>query len=109
MKEARITLDLRRINIEVEDEKPEAPVISAVNVSGNNATVVLAGESDGATGYDYVISTDRDCINNKDYDKVNKNILSTETTFTYTQQGCILCILPRLETCRWCEGIQRLV
>ena len=77
----------KTINIEVEDEKPEAPVISAVNVSGNNATVVLAGESDGATGYDYVISTDRDCINNKDYDKVNKNILSTETTFTYTQQG----------------------
>lgn len=68
-------------------EKPAAPVISEVNVSGNNATVVLAGESDGATGYDYVISTDRDCINNKDYDKVNKNILSTETTFTYTQQG----------------------
>ena len=73
----------------VEDpaEAPEAPMIQAVNVSGNNATVVLSGESDGSTGYDYVISTDRDCINNKDYDKVNKNILSTETTFTYTQQG----------------------
>ena len=77
----------KTINVEVEDEKPAAPVIAEVNVSGNNATVVLSGESDGATGYDYVISTDRDCINNKDYDKVNKNILSTETTFTYTQQG----------------------
>ena len=72
---------------QAEDEKPDAPVIQAVNVSGNNATVVLSGESDGATGYDYVISTDRDCINNKNYDKVNKNVLNTQTTFTYTQQG----------------------
>ena len=68
-------------------EKPAAPEITEVKVNGNNATVVLSGESDGATGYDYVISTDRDCINNKDYDKVNKNILSTQATFTYTQQG----------------------
>ena len=68
-------------------EKPAAPVIESVNVSGNNATVVLSGESDGATGYDYVISTDRNCINTKDYDKVNKNVLNTQTTFTYTQQG----------------------
>ena len=73
--------------IETPDEKPDAPMIQEVKVSGNNATVVLSGETDGATGYDYVISTDRDCITNKDYDKVNKNILNTETTFTYTQQG----------------------
>ena len=72
---------------QAEDEAPEAPVITEVKVNGNNATVVLAGETEGATGYDYVISTDRDCINSKDYDKVNKNILSTETKFTYTQQG----------------------
>ena len=72
---------------QAEDEKPDAPMIQEVRVNGNNATVVLSGETEGATGYDYVISTDRDCINNKDYDKVNKNILGTETTFTYTQQG----------------------
>ena len=72
---------------QAEDEKPDAPMIQEVRVSGNNATVVLSGETEGATGYDYVISTDRDCINNKNYDKVNKNILGTETTFTYTQQG----------------------
>ena len=77
----------KTIDIEVEDEKPAAPVIQSVNVNGNNATVVLAGESDGATGYDYVISKDRDCITSKDYDKVNKNVLTTDTTFTYTQQG----------------------
>ena len=73
--------------VEDPDEAPAAPVIQAVKVSGNNATVVLAGESDGATGYDFVIDADRNCITNKDYDKVNKNILNTETTFTYTQQG----------------------
>ena len=75
------------VDIEKELEKPGTPVITDVQVNGNNATVILAGETDGATGYDYVISTDRDCINNKDYDKVNKNILSTQTKFTYTQQG----------------------
>ena len=74
-------------NVEDPTEKPDAPVIQSVNVNGNNATVVLAGESDGATGYDYVISKDRDCITSKDYDKVNKNVLTTDTTFTYTQQG----------------------
>ena len=68
------------------EEKPETPVIEKVNVSGNKATVVLSGESEGAVGYDYVISTDKDCINNKDYDKVNKNILNTTTDFTYVGQ-----------------------
>ena len=69
------------------EEKPEAPMITDVTVKGNNATVILSGDSEGATGYDYVISKDRDCINNKKYAKVNKNILTTKTTFTYTGQG----------------------
>ena len=68
-------------------EKPAAPMITDVKVSGNNATVILSGESEGAIGYDYVISKDRNCIENKDYAKVNKNKLTTDTTFTYTQQG----------------------
>ena len=72
---------------EEEPVKPGTPMITEVNVVGNKATVVLSGECDGAVGYDYVIATDRDCINTKDYDKVNKNILGTQTTFTYTQQG----------------------
>ena len=49
------------------------PMISEVNVTGNKATLILSGEADGAAGYDYVISTDRDCITNKDYASVNKN------------------------------------
>ena len=57
------------------------------NVTGNKATVVLSGDADGAAGYDYVISTDRDCITNKDYDSVNKNQVQTSTTFKYVQQG----------------------
>ena len=69
-----------------ENEKPDAPMISKVNVVGNKATVILSGEADGAAGYDYVISTDRDCITNKDYTSVNKNQVQTSTTFKYVQQ-----------------------
>jgi len=70
-----------------ENEKPNAPMISNVKVVGNKATAILSGEADGAAGYDYVISTDRDCITNKDYTSVNKNQVQTSTTFKYVQQG----------------------
>ena len=70
-----------------ENEKPDAPMISSVKVVGNKATAILSGDSEGAAGYDYVISTDRDCITNKDYDSVNKNQVQTSTTFKYVQQG----------------------
>ena len=70
-----------------EDERPAAPMISSVKVVGNQATAILSGDSEGAAGYDYVISTDRDCITNKDYASVNKNQVSTSTTFKYVQQG----------------------
>ena len=69
------------------DEKPDAPMISSVKVVGNKATVILSGESEGASGYDYVISTDRDCITNKDYTSVNKNQVKTNTTFEYVGQN----------------------
>ena len=62
-------------------------MISSVKVTGNKATVILSGDSEGAAGYDYVISTDRDCITNKDYDSINKNQVQTSTTFKYVQQG----------------------
>ena len=70
-----------------ENEKPNAPMISNVKVVGNKATVILSGESEGASGYDYVISTDRDCITNKDYTSVNKNQVKTNTTFEYVGQN----------------------
>ena len=69
------------------NEKPGTPMISNVKVVGNKATVILSGDTDGAAGYDYVISTDRDCITNKDYTSVNKNQVQTSTTFKYVQQG----------------------
>ena len=76
-----------KTNGATEAEKPAAPMISNVKVVGNKATVILSGESEGAAGYDYVISTDRDCITNKDYDAVNKNQVKTESTFEYVGQG----------------------
>jgi len=76
-----------KTNGTTEAEKPAAPMISSVKVVGNKATAILSGDSDGAAGYDYVISTDRDCITNKDYASVNKNQVQTSTTFKYVQQG----------------------
>ena len=69
------------------EEKPDAPMISNVKVVGNKATVILSGEASDAAGYDYVISTDRDCITNKAYDGVSKNQATTSTSFKYVQQG----------------------
>ena len=76
-----------KANGKAEDEKPNAPMISSVKVVGNKATAILSGDSEGAAGYDYVISTDRDCITNKDYDSVNKNQVQTSTTFKYVVLG----------------------
>ena len=73
--------------LEVNATKVGAPMISDVKVVGNKATVILSGEAEGASGYDYVISTDRDCITNKDYASVNKNQVQTSTTFKYVQKG----------------------
>ena len=70
-----------------ENEKPDAPVINEVKVVGNKATVILSGETEGAVGYDYVISKDRDCINNKNYASINKNQVKTLTDFAYVGQG----------------------
>ncbi len=67
--------------------KVGAPMISDVKVVGNKATVILSGEAEGASGYDYVISTDRDCITNKNYDSISKNQVQTSTTFKYVDQG----------------------
>ena len=76
----------KTVDIKHELEKPEKPMITDVKVVGNKATVVLSGDVEGADGYDYVISPNRNCIVDKDYTKVNKNVLTTQTTFTYTQQ-----------------------
>ncbi|MDQ9822346.1 hypothetical protein RFZ44_03030, partial [Acinetobacter sp. 163] len=59
-----------------------------VKVEGNYATVILENnEADGARGYDYVISTDPNCTENKNYNDVIKNQLNKDATFQYVQQG----------------------
>ena len=62
-----------------------APVISGVTVVGNKATVILSGEADGASGYDYVISKANDTTTARV--DVTKNQAKTTGDFTYVQQG----------------------
>ena len=79
----------KEVTFNIVDEKIEVgkPEIADVKVVGNKATVILAGEADGASGYDYVISTDENCTVSKDYDGVNKNQVQTFTSFKYVQKG----------------------
>ena len=71
--------------VKVNNVQVQAPVISTVKVVGNKATVVLSGESDGASGYDYVISKANDYTTNRV--DVTKNQIKTTGDFTYVQQG----------------------
>ena len=75
------------VNVEIGGRKVGAPMISNVKVVGNKATVILSDEVEGASGYDYVISTDADCITNKNYTAVNKNQAKTSTAFKYVDKG----------------------
>ena len=65
--------------------KVGTPVISSVKVVGNKATVILSGEADGASGYDYVISKANDTTTARV--DVTKNQVKTTGDFTYVQQG----------------------
>ena len=75
------------VTIDKESTKVGTPIISSVSVVGNKATVILSDEVDVASGYDYVISTDKDCITSKNYTAVNKNQAKTSTAFKYVNQG----------------------
>lgn len=68
---------------------PGTPVLerAEVHAAGNQVRAVLAGESAGAQGYDYVISENINCINDKDYLQVSKNIEEVETYFRYVPEG----------------------
>ena len=68
---------------------PGTPILESAQVyaSGNQVRAVLSGESAGAQGYDYVISENINCINDKDYLLVSKNIEDIETYFRYVPQG----------------------
>ena len=71
--------------VKVNNVQVQAPVISGVNVVGNKATVILSGESDGASGYDYVISKANDYSTERV--DVTKNQIKTTGDFKYVQQG----------------------
>ena len=75
------------VTLEDQDTAIGTPIISEVKVNGNKIEVVLAGECDGATGYDYVISTANDYQNGRLPNGINKNQLTTSTTYQYIDQG----------------------
>ena len=58
------------------------PVIASAAVSGNKATVTLAGEADGAIAYDYVIGTSADCIETEEYVAESYGQVETSVTFS---------------------------
>ena len=75
------------ITTDVNDTFVGAPVISNVKVAGNNATVVLSDEAEGASGYDYVISTSKDPSNKNARIDVVKNQVQATANFKYVPQG----------------------
>ena len=83
-KNREVYLD-KEVTVGGEVAKVGTPVISGVKVVGNKATVILSGEADGASGYDYVISK----ANNTATDRVDitKNQVKTTGDFNYVQQG----------------------
>ena len=67
--------------------KVGAPIISNVKVTGNKATVILSDEAEGASGYDYVISTSKDPSDKNARIDVVKNQVQTTADFKYVPQG----------------------
>ena len=73
--------------VDVDAIKVGAPVINTVKVSGNKATVILSDEAEGASGYDYVVSTSKDPSDKEARIDVVKNQVQTTASFKYLQQG----------------------
>ena len=73
--------------LDVNVAKVGAPMIDRINVSGNNATVILSDEAEGASGYDYVISTSNDPTDKEARIDVVKNQVQTLANFKYVPQG----------------------
>ena len=75
------------ITTDVNNTYVGAPMIERINVSGNNATVILSDEAEGASGYDYVISTSNDPTDKEARIDVVKNQVQTYANFKYVPQG----------------------
>ena len=74
-------------NIVEENPLVGAPVITNVEVSGNNAALILSGDVEGASGYDYVISASKDPSDKDARLDVVKNQVQTTANFKYVPQG----------------------
>lgn len=66
---------------------PAKTWIDSVNAVGNKITILLTGEAAGAIGYDYVIGTSADMLRTKEYYKISKNQLDTDTLMQYVEKG----------------------
>ncbi|MGN8752774.1 InlB B-repeat-containing protein [Blautia sp. HCP3S3_C4] len=66
---------------------PAKTWIDSVNAVGNKITILLTGEAAGAIGYDYVIGTSADMLKTREYYKISKNKLGTETLMQYVEKG----------------------
>ena len=75
------------ITTDVNNTYVGAPMIDRINVSGNNATVILSDEAEGASGYDYAISTSNDPTDKEARIDVVKNQVQTLANFKYVPQG----------------------
>ena len=75
------------ITTDVNNTYVGAPMIERINVSGNNATVILSDEAEGASGYDYVISTSKDPSDKNARIDVVKNQVQATANFKYVPQG----------------------
>ena len=93
--------------VKVNNVQIQTPVISGVNVVGNKATVILSGESDGASGYDYVISKANDY--KTDRVDVTKNQIKTTGDFKYVQQGTYYAYCHAWTRDTMVRSIQRMV
>lgn len=67
--------------------RPAKTVIQNIIVKGNLIQVQLQESTQGAQGFDYVISDNPNCLLDKDYLIVNKNIHLPKTMFQYLQKG----------------------
>ena len=84
-KDSKYYTGSKTVALDGDKTKVGAPVISGVKVVGNKATVILSGEADGASGYDYVISKANDTTTARV--DVTKNQVKTTGDFNYVQQG----------------------
>ena len=66
---------------------PAKAWVDFVNAAGNKITILLTGEAAGAAGYDYVIGTSADMLKTREYYKISKNKLGTETLMQYVEKG----------------------